>query len=67
MSNKSAHGGLEAPLDASLQPLFRQGLKGIEKEGLRIAQDGSIALSPHPPQLGAALTHPAITTDYSEA
>ena len=67
MSNKSAHSGLEVPIHASLQPLFIHGLKGIEKEGLRIAQDGSIALSPHPAQLGAALTHPAITTDYSEA
>ncbi|MEO5655944.1 MAG: glutamate--cysteine ligase, partial [Nitrosospira sp.] len=28
---------------------------------------GSISLSPHPIELGAALTHPHITTDYSEA
>lgn len=51
----------------SLKPLLINGLKGIEKESLRINQEGSISLSPHPIQLGAALTHPNITTDYSEA
>ncbi|WP_432740495.1 glutamate--cysteine ligase [Methylobacter sp. G7] len=43
------------------------GLKGIEKESLRIAKDGFIAQTPHPKALGSALTHPYITTDYSEA
>lgn len=55
------------PINKSLQPLLIHGLKGIEKESLRINRDGSISLSPHPVQLGAALTHPNITTDYSEA
>lgn len=55
------------PINKSLQPLLIYGLKGIEKESLRINRDGSISLSPHPVQLGAALTHPNITTDYSEA
>ena len=55
------------PINKSLQPLLIRGLKGIEKESLRINRDGSISLSPHPVQLGAALTHPNITTDYSEA
>ena len=54
-------------IDESLRPLLIHGLKGIEKESLRINREGSIALSPHPVQLGAALTHPNITTDYSEA
>lgn len=54
-------------IDESLRPLLIHGLKGIEKESLRINQEGSISLSPHPVQLGAALTHPNITTDYSEA
>ncbi|SEP88412.1 glutamate--cysteine ligase [Ectothiorhodospira magna] len=40
---------------------------GLEKESLRVESDGSIAHTPHPPALGAALTHPWITTDYSEA
>ncbi|MBD3610587.1 MAG: glutamate--cysteine ligase, partial [Gammaproteobacteria bacterium] len=42
-------------------------LIGLEKESLRVSQHGTIAKTPHPPSLGAALTHPYITTDYSEA
>ena len=49
------------------QQLLSGGLKGIEKESLRIAKDGFIAQTPHPAALGSALTHPCITTDYSEA
>jgi len=41
--------------------------RGIEKEGLRIGPDGGLALTPHPAELGAALTHPSITTDFSES
>ncbi|WP_367104861.1 glutamate--cysteine ligase [uncultured Psychrobacter sp.] len=41
-------------------------LRGIEKEGLRIKSDGYLSQSPHPVQLGSKLTHPFITTDYSE-
>lgn len=40
---------------------------GIEKESLRISADGTLAQTPHPLALGSALTHPRITTDYSEA
>lgn len=40
---------------------------GLEKESLRVAQCGGIAATPHPEVLGSALTHPWITTDYSEA
>ncbi|HEY0960919.1 MAG TPA: glutamate--cysteine ligase [Pseudomonadales bacterium] len=40
---------------------------GLEKESLRIDPNGHIALTPHPPGLGSALTHPQITTDFSEA
>ena len=41
--------------------------RGIEKEGLRALATGSLALTPHPVELGSALTHPHITTDYSES
>src|SRR2546427_9292577 len=41
--------------------------RGIEKEGLRVLPSGSLALTPHPLALGSALTHPHITTDYSES
>ncbi|MDH3646955.1 MAG: glutamate--cysteine ligase [Gammaproteobacteria bacterium] len=40
---------------------------GIEKESLRVTGEGRLALTPHPESLGSALTHPLITTDYSEA
>ncbi|MEZ5607281.1 MAG: glutamate--cysteine ligase [Burkholderiaceae bacterium] len=41
--------------------------RGIEKESLRAQPDGTLALTPHPAALGAPLTHPHITTDYSES
>jgi glutamate--cysteine ligase len=41
--------------------------RGIEKESLRALPNGGLALTPHPIALGAALTHPHITTDYSES
>ncbi len=41
--------------------------RGIEKEGLRVLPTGGLALTPHPLALGSALTHPHITTDYSES
>ncbi|MBX3653338.1 MAG: glutamate--cysteine ligase [Ramlibacter sp.] len=41
--------------------------RGIEKESLRSLADGGLALTPHPQALGSALTHPHITTDYSES
>ncbi len=42
-------------------------LRGIEKEGLRVDLNGKMSMRPHPRTLGKALTHPRITTDYSEA
>ncbi|TQV81549.1 glutamate--cysteine ligase [Aliikangiella coralliicola] len=41
--------------------------RGIEKESLRIQPDGYISQQNHPHALGATLTNPHITTDYSEA
>ena len=58
---------LEQILANGDQHLLRGGFKGIEKESLRIGKDGLIAQTPHPAALGSALTHPTITTDYSEA
>ena len=43
------------------------GLKGVEKESLRISPDGFLAQTPHPAGLGSALTNQFITTDFSEA
>ena len=41
--------------------------RGIEKESLRAQPDGRLALTPHPSALGSPLTHPHITTDFSES
>ncbi len=47
--------------------LLRASSMGVEKETLRVNRAGSIAQTDHPSSLGSALTHPFITTDYSEA
>jgi len=52
---------------AGLASRLRTGKRGLEKESLRIRRDGSIAQTPHPAAWGSALTHPYVTTDYSEA
>ena len=52
----------------ALSPAVLAGLRrGIEKESLRVRPDGTLATTSHPPALGSALTHPHITTDFSEA
>ena len=57
---------LQDALD-SLGPQRLRGIRrGIEKESLR-ATGKQLALTPHPAALGSALTHPNITTDYSES
>jgi len=44
-----------------------QNLIGIEKESLRVSEDGSISQESHPEAYGSPLTNPTITTDFSEA
>ena len=51
----------------ALAPALPRLLRGIEKESLRVRPDGSLALTPHPAGLGSALTHPHVTTDFSES
>src|SRR4051812_9799209 len=46
---------------------LRGARRGIEKESLRVRPDGRLADTPHPRALGSALTHPNITTDFSES
>lgn len=59
---------LLAQLQASGAIMHLKGiLHGIEKEGLRVTPNGELAQTDHPEGLGSALTHPHITTDYSEA
>lgn len=57
-----AHFG-QAPHNLTLGGIRR----GVEKESLRVTPAGRLAQTPHPHGLGSALTHPHITTDYSEA
>jgi glutamate--cysteine ligase len=60
------HQQLEALSEAD--PSLLQGIcRGIEKESLRVGDDGLLAQTPHPAALGSALTHGSITTDYSES
>lgn len=52
----------------ALAPERLQGIRrGLEKESLRAQPSGNLALTPHPAALGSALTHPHITTDFSES
>ncbi|MFK3739355.1 glutamate--cysteine ligase [Massilia sp. TN1-12] len=53
--------------DDAHRGLLLQGLRGIERETLRVDRQGHLARTPHPVQLGSALTHAQITTDYAEA
>jgi glutamate--cysteine ligase len=54
---------LRALGDERLQGMRR----GVEKESLRVRPSGHLAATPHPAALGSALTHPCITTDFSES
>lgn len=53
--------------DAKKSSLLSHIVRGIEKESLRVEASGHLAKTAHPEALGSALTHPSITTDYSEA
>ena len=59
--------GIKELVESGAKEALAGGLKGIEKESLRVTIDGTIAQTPHPKSWGASLTHPFITTDYSEA
>ena len=56
-----------ARLRALPQEVLANLRRGIEKESLRVRPDGSLATTPHPAPLGSALTHPCVTTDFSES
>ena len=53
--------------NAAPRDILSGGLKGVEKESLRVGHDGHLSARPHPAQLGSALTNQFITTDFSEA
>lgn len=66
MSRKLAR-VLEKIEHAGATPALRKIRRGVEKESLRVDVNGTLSQLPHPPGLGSPLTHPSITTDYSEA
>ncbi len=54
-------------INARAPGVLQGGLKGVERESLRVTPAGRIATTPHPRALGSALANEHITTDYSEA
>jgi len=60
----------EQLLNAFQQPENNKSLtgigRGIERETLRILAEGKLSDQPHHKNIGSALTHPQITTDYAE-
>jgi len=61
---------LDDYLQAFSQPQYQTSLaeisRGVEREALRVLKEGKLSEQPHRHELGSALTHPYITTDYSE-
>ena len=58
---------LSSLVNAREPGVLQNGLKGVERESLRVLPDGSIAHTPHPAALGSALASEHITTDFSES
>jgi glutamate--cysteine ligase len=54
-------------VNARERAVLQNGLKGVERESLRVTPAGEIAHTPHPVALGSALASDHITTDFSEA
>ena len=58
---------LSSLVNGGERTVLQRGLKGVEKESLRVLPGGRLAPTPHPIAFGSALTNEHITTDYSEA
>ncbi len=67
MVDKKFERRLAGLINCGERGVLRGGRKGVEKESLRVAPNGDIAQSRHPPELGAPLTNANITTDFSES
>ena len=50
----------------NIEPVWSESIIGIEKEGLRVNPDGTLATTDHPHTLGSRSHHPYIQTDFSE-
>ena len=51
----------------SFSRILAKGKWGLEKESLRIARSGELALTPHPAVFGDKIDNPVIKTDFSES
>ncbi len=58
---------MTALVNAGEPRFLQEGLKGVEKESLRVQPGGALAQTPHPYELGSALTNEHLTTDFSES
>lgn len=62
---------MAAAFEQTIRRLTRRqlagGLRGVERECLRVTPGGRVAPTAHPRELGSALTHGYITTDFAEA
>ena len=67
MRETSYDRGLRSLFRISARRLLKQIRVGLEREALRVDPEGRLSLHEHPVAMGSALTHPYITTDYSEA
>jgi len=56
-----------AAFTAELQSRELKFNRGIEREGLRVDSKGNLSHQPHPQAFGSKLSHPTITTDFSES
>lgn len=53
--------------DSGAYKFLKKSGHGLEKECLRVDSDARLSRNPHPREWGSKLTHPYISTDYSEA
>ncbi|MDH6671082.1 gamma-glutamylcysteine synthetase [Paenibacillus sp. LBL] len=58
---------IEVVIDHALQNDLLRGHFGLEKENVRVDQDGKLALTPHPKAFGSKTENPYIQTDFSES
>lgn len=54
-------------MERNLNEAVFQGKFGLEKENVRVDQEGKLALTPHPKAFGSKKTNPYIKTDFSES
>lgn len=54
-------------IDKKLNEDVLRGQFGLEKENVRVDQDGKLALTPHPKAFGNKMDNPYIQTDFSES